>query len=77
MTTTKCLINSTVSTPLVKFMNLDIINLYYNTLTELYKYMKMSLDMIREEIIAQYQLRYLASDGWVFMKIRKDMPGLK
>ena len=37
----------------------------------------MSLNMIPEEIIAQYQLRSLASDGWIFMEIRKGMPGLK
>ena len=42
-----------------------------------YEYMKMSLDMIPAEIIAQYNLQALASDGWVFMEIRKGMPGLK
>ena len=44
---------------------------------EWYEYMKMSLDIIPEEIIAQYQLHSLASDGWIFMEIRKGMPGLK
>ena len=33
--------------------------------------------MTPEEIIAQYQLCSLASDGWIFMEIRKSMPGLK
>ena len=37
----------------------------------------MSLYMISEEIIAQSQLRSLASDGWIFMEIRKGVPGLK
>ena len=54
LTTTNCLINSTVSTPSAKFMTLDVINFYYNTPLEWHNYMKMSLDMIPEEIIAQY-----------------------
>ena len=37
----------------------------------------MSLDMIPEEIIAQHQLRSLASDGWIFMENRRGMPGMK
>ena len=77
LTTTKCLINSMVSTPLDKFMTLDIINFYYNTPMEWYEYMKISLDMVPKEIIAQYQLCSLASDGWIFMEIRKGMPGMK
>ena len=75
LTTTKCLINSTVSTPLSKFMTLDIINFYYNTPMEWYQYMKMSLDMIPEEIIAQYQLCSLVLDGWIFIKSEKACPG--
>ena len=31
---------------------------------ERYEYMKMSLDTIPNKIIAQYQIRFLASDGW-------------
>ena len=67
LTTTKRLINITVSTPLAKFMTLDIIIFYYNTHMEWYKYMKISLYMIPEEIISQYQLRSLDTDGWIFM----------
>ena len=65
MTTTKCLIKSTVSSPLAKLMTLDIINFYYNTPMEWYDYMKMSLDMIPKEIIVQYQIRSLVSNGWI------------
>ena len=42
-----------------------------------YKYMKISLAIIPEEIIAQYNLLQLASNGWVYLEIRKDMLGLK
>ena len=46
-------------------MTLDIINFYYNTPMEWYDYMKMSLDMIPKEIIVQYQIRSLVSNGWI------------
>ena len=42
-----------------------------------YEYMKICLSIIPEEIITQYNLRKLATDGWVYMEIRKGMPGLK
>ena len=41
-----------------------------------YKYMRLPLHSIPDEIIAQYNLLTLASDGWVYLKIRKGMPGL-
>jgi hypothetical protein len=37
LTTTKCLLNSTVSTPTAKFMVLDVKNFYYGTLMEGYE----------------------------------------
>ena len=42
-----------------------------------YKYMKIALSIIPEEIITQYNLRTLATDGWVYMVIWKGMTGLK
>ena len=42
-----------------------------------YEYMKISLDILPEEIIAQYNLRQLASNGWLYLEIRKVMSGLK
>ena len=42
-----------------------------------YEYMKIDLDIVPDEIIRQYNLRTLASNGWVYMEIRKVMPGLK
>ena len=44
---------------------------------EEYKYVRLSLDIILQEIIQQYDLLGLAKDGWVYMEIRKGMPGLK
>ena len=39
--------------------------------------MKISLDIFPEEIIALYNLYQLVSNGWVYLEIRKGMPGLK
>jgi hypothetical protein len=79
MTTTKCLLNSTISTPDARFMCMDLKDFYYGTPMARYEYMRLKLDIIPEEIIAQYNLRELASPdaGWVYMEIRKGMPGLK
>ena len=62
LTTNKCLVNSTVSTPNACFLILDIKN-YYNTPMNRYEYMKISLSIIPEEIILQYNLRALSTDG--------------
>ena len=39
--------------------------------------MKTSLAILPEEIISQYNLLQLASNGWVYLEICKGMPGLK
>ena len=43
-----------------------------------FEYMKMHLSKFPDEIIEEYQLNSIATpDGWVYMEIRKGMPGLK
>ena len=42
-----------------------------------YEYTKLALACIPDEIIEQYSLRTLSSDGWIYIEIRKGMPGLK
>ena len=39
--------------------------------------MKVALEIIPEEIVQQYNLHDVASNGWVYMDIRKGMLGLK
>ena len=58
-------------------MTLDIKYFYYGTAMARYKYMKLALACIPDEIIEQYNLRTLSSDGWVYLEIRKGMPSLK
>ena len=43
LTTTKCLLNSTISTPGARFMTLDIKYFYYGTAMARYEYMKLTL----------------------------------
>ena len=42
---------------------------YYNTPMDRYEYMRLPLHSIPDDIIAQYNLRALASDGWVYLEI--------
>ena len=42
-----------------------------------YEYMRLPLHSIPDKIITQYNLIALALDGWVYLEIRKVMPGLK
>ena len=42
-----------------------------------FEYMRMKLHDIPDEIINQYNLLALSTDGWVYMQIEKGMPGLK
>ena len=43
-----------------------------------YEYMKLPLSMFPQEIVKQYNLKdRVAAGGYVYMEIRKGMPGLK
>jgi hypothetical protein len=78
LTTAKCLLNSTISTPQGRFMVVDIKDFYLNTPMKVFEYMRMHISVIPEEIINQYNLRELVDDaGWVYMEIQKGMYGLK
>jgi hypothetical protein len=78
LTTAKCVLNSTISTPNARFMVVDLKDFYLNTPLDRYKYMRLPLAMIPDEIIQQYQLQKLATpDSWIYIEIRKGMYGLK
>jgi hypothetical protein len=68
LTTTKLLINSTLSTPKVVFLGINLANFYINTPLPNYEYMQLRLDIIPEEIILTYNLRDIVDpDGWVYI----------
>jgi hypothetical protein len=78
LTTTKLLLNSTISTPNARFSAFDIKNLYYGTPMPRYEYMKLHISKIPNEIIQEYNLSdYTTPDGWVYMEKREGMAGLK
>ena len=58
---------------------MDIKDYYYGTpmTVEEYEYVRMSLDIIPEEILTQYEIRKIAVNGWVYLEICKGVPGLK
>ena len=59
LATTKCFLNSTISTPDAQFMTLDIKDFYYGTPMARYEYMKLALDFFPDKIIEQYDLHSL------------------
>jgi hypothetical protein len=58
-------------------MVLDVKNFYYGTPMECYEYMKLSIKLIPQEIIDQHNLLDMVVHGYIYIKIRKGMPGLK
>jgi hypothetical protein len=68
--------NSTLSAEDATMMMMDIKNYYISTPLPRFEYMKMLLSRFPEEINQKYNLKALAVDAWVFIKIRKGMYGL-
>ena len=77
LTTTKCLLNSVISTPNAQFAAADIKDFYYGTPLQRFEYVKIQLVDIPDDIVEQYKFREIATNGWIYMEIRKGMPGLK
>jgi hypothetical protein len=77
ITTLKIFVNSTLYTKDAAMMMMDIQTYYLGTPLPRYEYMRMLLSRFQEEIVEKYNLKVLAVDGWVYIKIRKGMYGLK
>ena len=68
LATTKCLLNSIISTPDAQFMTFDIKDFYCGTPMARYEYMKLALDFFPYKIIKQHDLRILGCpNGWIYM----------
>ena len=72
-------LNSTISTQNARHATLDIVDYYYGTpmTMEEYEYVCMSHDIISEKILTQYEVQKITVNAWVYIEIRKGMPGLK
>ena len=77
ITTSKLLSNSTISTPGVMFIMADIKNFYLSMPLDHYVYMHLPLSIIPTQLLEQYKLHELATDGWVKTEVQKGMYGLK
>ena len=69
LTTIKIYLSSVVSTPNSKYMTIDIKGFFYGTPMEVYEYGFLPLDLILDEIIQQYNLLKIASNGKVYFEI--------
>jgi hypothetical protein len=75
-TTAKLVINSTISTPNARYMCGDIKNFYLGTPMARYKYMRLPITIIPQEIIDEYNLLDIVHNGFIYMEIRRGMYGL-
>ncbi len=77
LTLIKMHVNSVISTQGAQYMTLDVKNFYLNMLMTRYKYVPIKIDDNPEEIIIECNLRdKVASNGHVYVEIRKGMYGL-
>jgi hypothetical protein len=75
-TTAKLVIQHTLSTPNAKYMCGDIKLFYLGTPMARYKYMRLPIAIIPQEIIDAYDLMPLVHNGHVYLEIRRGMYGL-
>jgi hypothetical protein len=74
MTLVKILLNSVISTKDARCVTLDVKDFYLNTPMKRYKYIRLKLADIPEEIIEEYKLHEIVTDDSdVYCKIRKGM----
>jgi hypothetical protein len=75
--TIKLLINSVILTPGAKFFPMDIKNFYLCTPMTWYKYMRLKLSDVPEDVIKHYRLLDIAMlDGYINWEIHQGMYGL-
>jgi hypothetical protein len=73
LTTSKCIWNSTIYTESARYMCLDVKNFYLRTPMKSFEYMRIPVKLIPQEIIEQYNLLPLVSDGHVYIEVQKGM----
>jgi hypothetical protein len=76
LATPKFLWNSVISTVGAKYMCLDVKKIYLGTPMEDFEYLRIPIKLIPLEIITQYALLPLVSDGNIYIEVQKGMYGL-
>ena len=70
-------VNSVILPPKARYMTLDISNFYLNTPMKRYKYVRIKLTDIPQEVIDEYKLEdKVDENGYVYVEVRKGMYGL-
>ena len=69
-TTAKIVINSTISTPKSKYLMGDVKHFYLGTTMTRYEYFRLSITIIPQEIIDQYNLLPLVRNSYVYIEIQ-------
>ena len=80
MIDTKLIINSTISDAHknARFLSADLKDFFLGTLMKTAEYMKISYNIFPQDIRDKYNLKQLVNaDGYVYIKIKKGMYGLK
>ena len=77
--TVKIHLNSVISTPGGRYLNLDIKDFFCGTPMPKkdYEYAQIHLSLTPEETMQQHELRKIAANDRVYFEVRKGMPGLK
>ena len=75
-TTAKIVINSTISTPKSNYLVGYVKNFYLGTTITRYEYLRISVNIIPQEIIDQYNLLTLVSNGYLYIEIQRGIYGL-
>jgi hypothetical protein len=76
LTTSKCLWKIVISMEGAIYMCLDVNNVYLGMPMEEFEYLRIPVKLIPLEIITQYTLIRLVSDGHIYIEVQKGMYGL-
>ena len=75
--TMRLFLNRVISTPHAEWMTVDIKNFYLNTPVKQFKYLKLRLSNLPENVIEHYGLKSKATpEGFVYVEVSKGMYGL-
>ena len=78
VTTAKCVFNNVVSTPGARCLLADIKHFYLNNMLPDPEFMRIPMKINPQDIIDTYYLKALVEDqGWIYMRIKKGVYGLK
>jgi hypothetical protein len=68
---TKAILNSVCSTKSALYMNMDIKKCYLGTPLERYKYVRIPVNMVAEEIMNEYNLHALVHNRYLYVEVQK------